>query len=163
MRGAATAGIRIHRDDAHCSTAKKVRELSRAPGKRLYDRIAPLLPPGYLVRKEDPLTLIDSEPEPDISVVKGAEADFFQAHPTTAEIVIEVSVSSPKLDREMASIYAEAQVKEYWIVLAGERTVEVYRSAHEGRYLEKQVFTFEDTVRSLAIPAIQIKIDDLFL
>jgi hypothetical protein len=61
-------------------------------GKRLYDKIAPLLPTGYLVRKEDPLTLSDSEPEPDISVVKGREADFFKSHPTTAEIVIEVSI-----------------------------------------------------------------------
>jgi Uma2 family endonuclease len=131
-------------------------------GKRLYDKIAPLLPTGYLVRKEDPLTLDDSEPEPDISVVKGSVADFFKSHPTTAEIVIEVSVSSPKLDREMALVYAEANVKEYWIVLAEERTIEVYRSPREGNYQEKQVFSVKDTLRSAVIPAIQITIAELF-
>ena len=34
--------------------------------------------------KEEPLTLSTSEPEPDISVVRGTEADFLAAHPTTA-------------------------------------------------------------------------------
>jgi Uma2 family endonuclease len=78
-----------------------------------------------VVRREDPLTLKDSEPEPDIAVVRGSESEFFHAHPTTAELVIEVAVSSPVLDREAASLYAEAGVKEYWIVLGTTRQIEV--------------------------------------
>jgi hypothetical protein len=41
-------------------------------------------------------------------VVRGSESDFRTAHPKTAELAIEVAVSSPELDRENASLYAEA-------------------------------------------------------
>jgi len=46
--------------------------------KLLYDRISQLLPKGFIVRREDPLTLRDSEPEPDVAVVRGTEADFLE-------------------------------------------------------------------------------------
>src|SRR3990172_2591829 len=97
--------------------------LHAAVAKRLYDLIARVLPSGFVVRREDPITLSDSEPEPDIAVVEGKEADYFHVHPATAELVVEVAVSSPALDRANRSLYAEAGVKEYWIVLATERRV----------------------------------------
>src|SRR6266511_2488615 len=68
-----------------------IEKMSKSPlrcsiAQRLYYRIAALLPEGFVVRREDPLTLADSEPEPDVSVVRGAESDFFAAHPSTAEL-----------------------------------------------------------------------------
>ena len=39
----------------------------------------------------------------DISVTRGQESDFTDAHPTTAELVVEIAVSSAALDRENAS------------------------------------------------------------
>jgi Uma2 family endonuclease len=36
--------------------------------------------------------------------------------------VVEVAVSKPELDRENAALYAEAGVKEYWIVLGNKTT-----------------------------------------
>src|SRR2546423_10819203 len=59
-----------------------IEKMSKSPlhssiGKLLYDKIAAMLPATFLVRREDPLTLADSEPEPDISVVRGVAADFF--------------------------------------------------------------------------------------
>src|SRR5262245_20368290 len=75
-----------------------IEKMSESPlhssiAKSLYDLIVPLLPQGLVVRREDPLTLADSEPEPDIAVVCGSRKDFFKAHPTTAELVVEVAVS----------------------------------------------------------------------
>src|SRR6267142_6864377 len=80
-----------------------IQKISKSPlhsslAKRLYDQIARMLPEGFVVRREDPITLADSEPEPDIALVRGVEEEFFQAHPGTAELVIEVAVSSPALD-----------------------------------------------------------------
>src|SRR5206468_8386233 len=51
--------------------------------KLLYDKISAMVPPHLLVRREDPITLADSEPEPDISGVRGTIAEFFTRHPTT--------------------------------------------------------------------------------
>ena len=144
-----------------------IEKMSKSPlhaaiAKRLYDLIARMFPRGLVVRQENPITLADSEPEPDIAVVRGVEADFFQAHPTTAALVIEVAVSSPALDRENASLYAEAGVKEYWIVLGLERKVEVYQRAEAGRYLEKGVLEFNDTLECRSVPGVQIRLADLF-
>ena len=136
--------------------------LHRTLASRLYKLLLSRLPEGFCVWKEEPIALADSEPEPDISMVRGEEADFVSAHPTTAEWVIEVAVSSPVLDRENASLYAEAGVKEYWIVLGLERQVEVYRQPDSGQYLQRRVFGMEDTLECVSIPGLQIRISDLF-
>src|ERR1039457_2773699 len=137
-----------------------IEKLSKSPQHRninslLYKWLLAHLPPGFSVWKEEPLTLADSEPEPDIAVVRGTEAEFFHAHPTTAELVIEVAVSSPALDRENASLYAEAGVKEYWIVLATEKRIEVYRRPENGRYQETLVFGVSETVECGSVPAVR--------
>jgi Uma2 family endonuclease len=136
--------------------------LHAAVAKRLYDLIHAMLPSGFVVQREDPLTLADSEPEPDVAVVRGTEAEFFKSHPTTAELVIEVAVSSPALDRENASLYAEAGVKEYSIVLAAEQRIEVYRRPENGRYQEMQVFAAGETVECGSVPAVRIAVSGLF-
>lgn len=137
--------------------------LHRTIAKYLYDRIARLLPPGYVVYQEGPLTLADSEPEPDVSIIRGIEADFVSAHPTTAELVIEVAVSSPALDRENASLYAEAGVKEYWIVLVTRRQVEVYTRPASGRYGEMRTLGSNDPLECTAVPAVRLLVSDLFV
>src|SRR5437667_4293677 len=93
-----------------------IEKISKSPlhatiGALLYDSLAAQLPRGCIIRKEEPLTLADSEPEPDISIVRGSHRDFAAAHPSTAELLVEVAVSSPELDRRNATLYAEAGVK----------------------------------------------------
>ena len=95
-------------------------------------------------------------------MVRGSEADFVAAHPTTAELVVEVAVSSIALDRENASLYAEAGVKEYWIVLGSERNVEVYRRPEGGRYQETSLLGPNDTLECSSMPGLRIRVADLF-
>ena len=136
--------------------------LHRTLASRLYRLLLPRLPADHTVWKEEPLTFLDSEPEPDVSVVRGRESDFADAHPTTAELVIEVAVSSPALDRENASLYAEAGVKEYWIVLGRERRVEVCRRPENGRYQETLLVGGNDTLECSGVPGIRIQMAELF-
>jgi Uma2 family endonuclease len=95
-------------------------------------------------------------------LIRGSESDFTSAHPTTAELVVEVAVSSPALDRENASLYAEAGVKEYWIVLGTERRVEVHRRPENGRYQGMRVFEFKDTIECSSVPALRLTVSELF-
>lgn len=113
------------------------------------------------VRKEDPLTLTDSEPEPDVSVVAGREEDF-QSHPTTALLVVEVSVSSINEDREMAGLYAENGVAEYWIVNGQDRCIECYRDPAAGRYQTQLRITEGSLLQGAALPAVSVDIAELF-
>ncbi|MCI0744675.1 MAG: Uma2 family endonuclease [Verrucomicrobia subdivision 3 bacterium] len=135
--------------------------LHRSVVKRLYDMISRMLPSGFVVFQEAPLTLRDSEPEPDISIVRGVESDFAAVHPTTAELVIEVAVLSPVLDRENASLYAEAGVNEYWIVLPGLRQVEVYSSPVAGKYQQKRALGAEDTLNCATVPGVTMRLSSL--
>jgi Uma2 family endonuclease len=144
-----------------------IEKMSKSPlhsalAKRLYDLIAKILPPGFVIRREDPLTFADSEPEPDLAVVEGNEADLFRAHPTTASLVIEVAVSSAALDRENASLYAEAGVKEYWIVLGEAQQIEVYRQPLAGRYVEKRLYSVREIIECAAVPQIRFAVSDIF-
>src|SRR5689334_12367469 len=75
----------------------------------------------------------DSEPEPDIAIV--APGTYRDALPTTASLVIEISESSLRFDRnEKAEVYAAANVEEYWIVDTRHELVEVRTDIVDGLY-----------------------------
>ena len=101
------------------------------------DEFKKQIPPGHMVFQERPLRLADSEPEPDVSVVCGTRRDFQSKHPTTALLLVEVAVTSVAMDREYASLYAEADIPEYWTVLAETKQVEVRRRPLNGNYSEQ--------------------------
>lgn len=144
-----------------------IKKVSKSPlhssiSKRLYDHIFAQAPAGYSVWRDDPLTFIDSEPEPDVSVVSGDEEEFGDAHPRTGELVIEVAVTSASLDRANASLYAENGVWEYWIVLARKKEVEVYRDPLDGVYREKSILTRDDIAHCQRLPQISISLAEIF-
>ncbi len=105
----------------------------------------------HWVRQEAPLTFIDSEPEPDVSVVPGLRNEYAE-HPVVASLVIEVSVSTLSEDRAMAEIYAEAGVVEYWVVNAAARRIEVYREPREGAYSSVQTYAPGQMLTCAALP-----------
>jgi Uma2 family endonuclease len=71
-----------------------------------------------IVRCQLPITLENSEPEPDLAVVRGELSHFRHKHPggSDCRLVIEVSDTSLAKDNAKAAIYASAGVEEYWIV-----------------------------------------------
>ncbi len=117
----------------------------------------------YLVRKEAPLTLEESEPEPDISIVRGSRPkDFVAGHPTSAELVVEVAVSEPEVDRAKGRIYAAAGVPEYWVVLAKERRIEVYSAPDsQGRKYDR-VQGYGAGERVPTIGGLELEVSTLF-
>lgn len=144
-----------------------IEKMSKSPlhssiARKLHKRLLTMTPAGFVVCREDPLTLADSEPEPDISIVRGTEAELLHAHPSTAELVVEIAVSNPGLDRELAAVYAEAAVKEYWIILAAERKVEVYRKPMGGRYHDVRVVDANEFLECGSLPTVRIGLAELF-
>lgn len=124
--------------------------------------IAPQVPPEFCIRKDGALTLRDSEPEPDFTIVAGTHEDFFHAHPTTAALAVEVAVTSPDDDRALAEIYAEAGVGEYWVVLAKERAIEVFRQPEGLAYREMRRYEFADELVCSTVPGVKVVLADLF-
>ena len=113
-----------------------------------------------------PLTLLDdSEPEPDLAVVRAEEAQSREHHPRTALLVIEVAGESLRLDRKSkAALYARAGIPEYWIVNLAESTVEVHREPDPttDAYRTRIVVPSGGTLTATSVPAVRIDVADLF-
>jgi Uma2 family endonuclease len=130
---------------------------------RLFRLIWEAVGQDFLVRKDSPLTLRDSEPEPDISVTEGNENQFTAEHPHTARLVVEVAVTSPEEDRELAAVYAEAGVDEYGIILPAGKSIEVYRRPEAGRYREMKIYVAGDDLVCGSLPRIQVALAAFFV
>ena len=128
--------------------------------QKLTDLLLAKVPAGFKVWVERPLTLRDSEPEPDLSVVRGQTEDWVTAHPSTAALVVEVAVSSASVDEGKADIYAEAGIPEYWLVRPDRRAVEVYREPDPGGYLLPSTLTERDTL-DCATLGVEFPISDI--
>jgi Uma2 family endonuclease len=125
---------------------------------------------NYIVRRHSPLSLPGhSEPEPDIAVVHGRTEDFVEKHPTSAVLVVEISLSSLAHDRDRKGpVYARADIQEYWIANLREDLLEVYRQprriASRGwNYGAQTNYMRGDSVVPLALPKARIAVSDLFL
>lgn len=127
----------------------------------LYDQLSAILPDGLFVLHESPLRLSDSEPEPDVAVIRGRKGDYRDKHPSTAALVIEVAVSNVGLDRENASLYAEAGVEEYWIVMPKQRQVEVYREPRDGAYTVKLLCEAPAVMECASVPQVKVDLGEL--
>jgi Uma2 family endonuclease len=126
-----------------------------------------VLPPGWLVREEKPISLDDdSAPEPDIAVVPGIPEDYLNAHPSVPPLVIEVADTSLGFDRQVkGSLYARGRVQDYWIVNVTDRVVEIYRQPHpdpsaawEWSYRSARTARPTETLTPLALPEISVAV-----
>lgn len=115
---------------------------------QLQDLLAGVLGDEFVIRKEEPLTLSDSEPEPDLAIVRANSFDARSSHPTTAELVVEVAVSTEAIDRLKAEIYAAAGIAEYWLVLPEQRKLERFHALAGGKYSSTDVISFNETLNA---------------
>ncbi len=97
--------------------------------QRLDKRLHRILPDGWEVRVQLPITLSHSVPEPDVAIVRGDDRSFDTHNPMPAHfgIIFEISDSTLAFDRGVKlELYAEAGLPEYWIVNLVDAQVEVY-------------------------------------
>lgn len=91
--------------------------------------IGPVLPKGWHCRGQAPVTTDTSEPEPDVSVVKGQIRDYLDRHPDPSKIAvaIEIADSSLCIDRQVkCPHYARNRIPVYWIINIPDQRIEVY-------------------------------------
>jgi hypothetical protein len=109
------------------------------------------LPTGWRIRTQSAISTVDSEPEPDLVVVRGSSRDFLERHPgpDLIGLVVEVADSSLDRDRNKRRLYARASIPIYWILNLVDRQLEVYRQPSgpvaEPAYREATVHNPGDT------------------
>src|SRR5579872_6769024 len=70
------------------------------------------LAPGWRIRGQSAITLADSEPEPDVAVVRGPIPVQATHHPSPSDIALVVEVADSSL-LDKARIYARANIPVY--------------------------------------------------
>ncbi len=110
-----------------------------------------------------------SEPEPDVAVIPGSFEDYEEDHPTTAALLVEVSDSTLLYDRSVkASLYARANIPEYWVVDLVNHRLEVRREpermpgeAYGHGYATIRILRSEQTVACPVAADQPIRVADL--
>lgn len=119
------------------------------------------------VRQQLPITIApNSEPEPDIAVVKIDPRRYRDRHPTPADIylLIEVADSTLNYDRTCkVKAYAKATITEYWIVDVNQRQLLVFREPQADVYQVEQVLGVTDAIAPLSFPEITVQLADVFV
>jgi Uma2 family endonuclease len=102
------------------------------------------IPPGWTSRKEEPLRIpAYDEPEPDIAIVRGSDADYRHMIPQAVDVSLVIEVSGPTLKRDRGEkrlAYAKGRIPVYWIINLVKEQVEVYSNPEQGRYLKTRIY-----------------------
>ena len=117
------------------------------------------------VYNKSPIALDDnSEPEPDIAIVRIDPFDYATHHPTPSEVyfIIEVADSSLTFDREIkAKIYARSGIADYWVLNVGDRQLHVFREPTENGYQSEVILGETASISALQFPIVNIAIQEM--
>ena len=137
---------------------------------RLYRELFKLLEEKATIRGQEPIIINDSEPEPDLTIVKNTPDDYFLNHPITSDIflIIEVADSSLKYDQEIKlSLYAEADISDYWILNLVNYYLECYSDPYQdlqGKfgYRHKSIILPNESVKLPSFPELILDLTKVF-
>jgi hypothetical protein len=97
-----------------------------------------LLPAGCHARLGAPVGIParHSEPEPEVSIVRGGLDDYLHRHPGPADVtlVIEVTCCDVVDEQALAPMYGAGGIPCYWIANLADRQLEVYADPVAGAY-----------------------------
>lgn len=113
-----------------------------------------------IVRPQLPVRLADdSEPEPDIAVVRGRADRYRSMHPEAADVLLLIEISDATLGYELevkVPLYARCAIPEVWVVdLAGSK-VHVFRTPASGVYARLSAADEHAAVQIEALPGIAV-------
>jgi Uma2 family endonuclease len=139
-RAMASAGILVPGDRVELLEGWLVEKMTKNPPHRIATRhvrvaLERLVPTGFYVDTQEPITTADSEPEPDVAVIRGRTEDYADRNPGAEHValVIEIADATLTRDRELKQrVYARAGIPSYWIVNLVNRSVEVHTKPSSG-------------------------------
>ena len=130
------------------------------------DRLTNLLAAGVgrraIVRVQNPFGIgDDSEPEPDLQLLKPDPDYYADRHPGPDEIylAVEVSHTTVRYDREVkVPLYGKAGVAEMWLLDLNVNALEVYRTPSANGYDSMRRLKAGDQVSPLAFPDLILEV-----
>ena len=123
--------------------------------RRLIRELSKLIANLATLQSQDPIIIPpDSEPEPDIAILRNKDDDYLNSHPAPQDVLllIEIADSSLKYDREVKlPLYAQAGISDYWIFNSIENCLETYNEPYQDNigkfgYRRKVIYLANETV-----------------
>ncbi|WP_448381042.1 Uma2 family endonuclease [Gloeomargarita sp.] len=134
----------------NCRHAAGVNRLNVILGRRLNQRALHII--------QNPITLADSEPQPDVAIVRWRDDFYLAGHPTPPDIywIIEVADTSIAYDRDIkVPLYLAAGIPEVWLINLDADCLEVYRQETQQILQRGQMFA------PLQFPELVFGVDEL--
>jgi Uma2 family endonuclease len=120
---------------------------------RALDCLTRFLPSGWDLRIRCAITLAESEPEPDLAVVREDPDGYLKRHPGAADVSLVIEVADSTLDGDRVDkgrVYARNGIPCYWILNVADHQVEVYTAPSDPTasptYAQRQDYRAGDTV-----------------
>lgn len=112
-----------------------------------------LVPAEWYVDSQEPITTDDSEPEPDVVVVRGETRHYLDRHPGPQDVGLVIEVADTTLQRDRGfkkRLYARAGIPVYWIVNLSDNQCEVYTEPSgpepQPDYRQRQDYSSSDVI-----------------
>ena len=128
------------------------------------DYLRNLLGEQVKIRDAKPITLPNnSEPEPDLAIVKPLGKAYLEHHPYPEDIFWIIEFSQATFNKDIGKkkeIYAEAGIREYWVVNLKGLYLKVFRFLIDHNYTEELTLK-TGTISPLAFPNLKIEVERL--
>lgn len=137
--------------------------LHRFTNDSIAEYLRELLKGKAKVFESHPITLSNSEPEPDIAIARLPNTNYIDRHPDPEDIYWIIEVSNTTLEDDLnqkKKIYAKAGINEYWVVDLINTQLIVFREALGNDYKMKNILT-DGVVCPISFPNIEIIVNTL--
>ena len=117
------------------------------------------------VRQAKPITLsaVNSEPDPDLAIVRRSPQQYRDHHPYPDDVLWLVEYANTSLSKDLDEkkrLYAEAGIPEYWVVNLRDMTLMVFRDPSAGSYRTEQTLD-SGVIHPLALPGVAVSVSRL--
>jgi Uma2 family endonuclease len=138
---------------------------------RLERELYKLIGDKATLRGQQPIILSsNSEPEPDRVIVVNREDDYLSSHPTAEDILILIEISDSSLDYDQdvkLRVYAENNIKEYWIFNLIDYQLECYSEPYQKLdqsfgYRRKLIMLPNESVILPGFPELSLELSKVF-
>ncbi len=110
-----------------------------------------------------PITLADSEPEPDIAIVRLPDTRYLTHHPSSEDIFWLVEIADTTLTYDLETkrkLYAQAGISEYWVIDIPGKQLHVFRDLQQDDFLKHDIMR-DGVIYPIAFPDVAITVQSL--
>ncbi|AFY69261.1 protein of unknown function DUF820 [Thalassoporum mexicanum PCC 7367] len=133
--------------------------------KRLNHLFKNIYKSRIIIGVQDPIELSnESEPQPDISLLRWQDDFYLAKHPTPEDILLLIEVADSTVGIDQTSklpLYAEHGIVESWLVDLNQECVLVNRNPAIDGYQDIQVFKSGQSLSVQALPEVAIEVNKI--